>query len=280
MSDERERCLELLGLKPGASAQEIKAAYRDMAKVWHPDRFSHEPRLQEKAQNKLKEINEAYEALTSLSYSGSARPRHASNGRGAGAAAVAPDASPPPAHSNGGKNLWTLMVLLVAFVLVGVFFVAPGGFGRGETGQASVMTRPVVDEGNERSEATLNPKERKSPEKQKAQAAANAAAAASSVDGPVESKATAPRSLPTVTVTIDPTTGRLATAACPIKSSMTYVGGQEPRQYCSADHRATAQTEAPAEAKKQSRLKSVLNRVAAPARWLHEKTKEDGGQDE
>ena len=65
MNDERGRCLELLGLQPGAAAQEIKAAYRDMAKVWHPDRFSHAPRLQEKAQNKLKEINEAYEPLRS-----------------------------------------------------------------------------------------------------------------------------------------------------------------------------------------------------------------------
>ena len=33
-----------------------------MAKVWHPDRFGHDERLQKKAQEKLKEINEAYEA--------------------------------------------------------------------------------------------------------------------------------------------------------------------------------------------------------------------------
>ncbi|MFC1610000.1 J domain-containing protein [Myxococcota bacterium] len=41
----------------------MKRAYRDMAKVWHPDRFAHDPRLQQKAEQKLKEINSAYDSL-------------------------------------------------------------------------------------------------------------------------------------------------------------------------------------------------------------------------
>ena len=65
MSVELSKCYELLGISPGASAQELKTAHRDMAKVWHPDRFSHDPRLQQKAQEKLKEINEAYDQLVS-----------------------------------------------------------------------------------------------------------------------------------------------------------------------------------------------------------------------
>src|SRR5207248_497914 len=48
--------------------QEIKTAYRDSAKVWHPDRFLNDPRLQAKAQEKLKEINEAYEKLSAYNY--------------------------------------------------------------------------------------------------------------------------------------------------------------------------------------------------------------------
>src|SRR6185436_18814299 len=56
---------ELLGVKPGVSSRELKAAHRDLAKVWHPDRFVHDPRLQEKAQEKLKEINEAFDLLSS-----------------------------------------------------------------------------------------------------------------------------------------------------------------------------------------------------------------------
>ncbi|HSK71458.1 MAG TPA: DnaJ domain-containing protein [Pyrinomonadaceae bacterium] len=58
-----DKYFEILGLKPGASQKEIKAAYRDLARVWHPDRFCSDPRLQAKAQEKLKEINEAYEKL-------------------------------------------------------------------------------------------------------------------------------------------------------------------------------------------------------------------------
>ncbi len=54
---------ELLGLKPGASEEEIKQAYRDLARVWHPDRFARDSRLQKKAEEKMKEINEAYQKI-------------------------------------------------------------------------------------------------------------------------------------------------------------------------------------------------------------------------
>lgn len=60
-----DRCYELLGLQRGASRQEVRQAYRDLAKVWHPDRFPNDPRLQRKAQDELKRINEAYAKLQS-----------------------------------------------------------------------------------------------------------------------------------------------------------------------------------------------------------------------
>ncbi len=56
-----KRYFEILGLKPEASPEKVKEAYRDLVKVWHPDRFAHDPKLQIKAQEKLKEINEAYQ---------------------------------------------------------------------------------------------------------------------------------------------------------------------------------------------------------------------------
>ena len=57
---------EILELKPGATPDEVKAAYRDLAKVWHPDRFREDsPRLKAKAAEKLAEINEAYEKIRS-----------------------------------------------------------------------------------------------------------------------------------------------------------------------------------------------------------------------
>ncbi len=64
---------EVLGVSKGASQDEIKKAYRKLAKQYHPDRYIGNP-LFDLAAEKFKEINEAYEALTgsssSSSYSG------------------------------------------------------------------------------------------------------------------------------------------------------------------------------------------------------------------
>jgi len=57
--------LETLGLEPGASVGDVKKAYRDLSKVWHPDRFAEDPDLQRKASEKLKAINAAYRQLQS-----------------------------------------------------------------------------------------------------------------------------------------------------------------------------------------------------------------------
>jgi curved DNA-binding protein CbpA len=70
-----DKYYEILGLRPGATQEEIKQAYRDLAKVWHPDRFPNDPRLQQKAQDKLKEINEAYRYLKGIRDSVKAQPR-------------------------------------------------------------------------------------------------------------------------------------------------------------------------------------------------------------
>ena len=61
-----DRCIEMLGLKPGATKEEVNEAYRDLASVWHPDRFANNLRLQKKAEERLKEINAAYEYIRSF----------------------------------------------------------------------------------------------------------------------------------------------------------------------------------------------------------------------
>ncbi|MBQ6692911.1 MAG: DnaJ domain-containing protein [Clostridia bacterium] len=53
----------MLGVKPGASEEEIKRAYRQQAKKWHPDQYLHTPQ-HDVAVEKMKEINAAYDALT------------------------------------------------------------------------------------------------------------------------------------------------------------------------------------------------------------------------
>ena len=54
---------EVLGVPHGASEEEIKKAYRDLARKYHPDRYVDNP-LADLAQEKMKEINEAYDILT------------------------------------------------------------------------------------------------------------------------------------------------------------------------------------------------------------------------
>ena len=62
---------QLLGLASDASPEEVKQAYRDLVKVWHPDRFAHDERLRLKAQEHLKEINGAYELLQARAFEAS-----------------------------------------------------------------------------------------------------------------------------------------------------------------------------------------------------------------
>jgi hypothetical protein len=71
-----KRCYQILELDPDATVEEVKQAYRDLVNIWHPDRFSTSPRLRDKAEAKLKELNEANETLiTLLSPSPQSTPR-------------------------------------------------------------------------------------------------------------------------------------------------------------------------------------------------------------
>lgn len=53
---------EVLGIKPGASEEEIKAAYKELVKKYHPDKYIDNP-LADLAEKKLQEVNEAYDML-------------------------------------------------------------------------------------------------------------------------------------------------------------------------------------------------------------------------
>lgn len=53
---------EVLGVSRTASDSEIKKAYHDLAKKYHPDNYTDNP-LADLASEKMKEINEAYDAI-------------------------------------------------------------------------------------------------------------------------------------------------------------------------------------------------------------------------
>ena len=54
---------QVIGVRINATWIEIKQAYRDLVEIWHPDRFTHNERLRQKAEEQLKEINSAYDRL-------------------------------------------------------------------------------------------------------------------------------------------------------------------------------------------------------------------------
>ena len=54
---------EVLGVSPDASDDEIKKAYRELARKYHPDNYQNNP-LADLAEEKMKEINQAYDAVT------------------------------------------------------------------------------------------------------------------------------------------------------------------------------------------------------------------------
>ncbi len=62
-----KECLELLELKNGATFAEVKISYRELLRIWHPDRYQHDKKLAERALGKTKLLNLAYETLSAIS---------------------------------------------------------------------------------------------------------------------------------------------------------------------------------------------------------------------
>src|SRR5437870_6950361 len=60
-----------LDLQPGADVGLVRQAYRVLVKVWHPDRFGNDPKLQAISDEKLKGINASYEAIVAYLARGS-----------------------------------------------------------------------------------------------------------------------------------------------------------------------------------------------------------------
>ncbi|HSK64474.1 MAG TPA: J domain-containing protein [Pyrinomonadaceae bacterium] len=212
----------VLGVKPGVSDRELKAAHRDLAKVWHPDRFLHDPRLQEKAQEKLKEINDAYEQLLS---------RHTRR-------STPPSRRPQPPAAVNVANVrqrrgigwhWYVAGSFAVFALV--FAVTTRSLVRDRVPQPHDTAEGVesTDQQAETLQPDRNHTSRNRPDSNLAAAPEpqTEIAPANEVVGPA---------VPTVTVAIDPGTGLLATPACPVKTRMTYPSGSEPKGHCNLTH--------------------------------------------
>ena len=94
----RTDALHILGLEDDATADDIKIAYRETVQILHPDKFAGNEKLQNRATEQFKRLQEAYDLLTS----GSGGGRSARAGRSSRSGA-----SSGPATSSGAARAWT-----------------------------------------------------------------------------------------------------------------------------------------------------------------------------
>jgi hypothetical protein len=238
LSAELGKAYEVLGVKPGVSMRELKAAHRDLAKVWHPDRFLHDPRLQDKAQEKLKEINEAYELIRSGKV-----PRST------------PQASPEQnvhyrARRQQRRGVNWQLIAVALFVFAAVFAVTIRTQLQPRTPPLLEEAAPAEEPANVDQPQSTRPDSNTRAEVRSASAKSNTDNTAAEVAASVPTEPTP--AVATVTVTIDPETGLLAKPECPLKSRMTYPSGDQPTGYCNRSH---------APPPKESRVKSIAKTV-------------------
>jgi len=97
---------DVLGVSRNASIEEIKAAYREKAKLYHPDR---NPGFPDAANERLKELNEAHETLRDAVkravYDRSSRSRSRSDPRRPDAAKTRNESSAPRRGTNIERNI-------------------------------------------------------------------------------------------------------------------------------------------------------------------------------
>ena len=241
MSADLSKAYEVLGVKPGVSIKELKAAHRDLAKVWHPDRFLHDPRLQEKAQEKLKEINEAYEQISSGKV-----PRPVN----------APPRQTQSAHyavkrdTRRGINWqWAGLGL---FVFAVVFALTTRALLQRQSQLLPEEAAQVEEPANLDQAQSTQPDSNTRAEIRSAPQKSNSESTAPEVTSPTGVMSEPTPAIATVTVLVDPETGLLAKPECPLRSRMTYPSGSQPTGYCNLSH---------APPPKESRIKSIAKTV-------------------
>ena len=75
---------KILNVPSTATDEEVKKAYRELARKYHPDNY-HDSPLEDLAQEKMKEINEAYDTIMKMRGGGHGAGRNsAGSGYGAG----------------------------------------------------------------------------------------------------------------------------------------------------------------------------------------------------
>ena len=72
----------VLGVSQSASDEEVKTAYRNLAKKYHPDNYANAPDVAELAAEKMAEVNEAYDAIMNARKNGTSARGTSSSSQG------------------------------------------------------------------------------------------------------------------------------------------------------------------------------------------------------
>lgn len=106
----------VLGIRAGAPEAEVRAAYKDLVTVWHPDRFQNNARLRQKAEAKLKHINVAFQCIEDAGFPGpSPGPGRHQDAHSEEAAQPPP---PPPASTPKRRPVWLYAGIALACLRV------------------------------------------------------------------------------------------------------------------------------------------------------------------
>jgi curved DNA-binding protein CbpA len=79
MPTDIQDCYRILDVGSEATWEDVRRSYRELVRVWHPDRFTHDAALQQKAQEKLRQINVAFERLEEFFSTKNERAKPSSN---------------------------------------------------------------------------------------------------------------------------------------------------------------------------------------------------------
>lgn len=125
-----QEALETLGLTSSAGPEEIREAYRDLVKVWHPDRFGSDVRLRSKAEDKLKAFNAAFTTLESCGFR---IPDDASSAPPSAPIEYTPAGPHPRASRNRIIRGWLYIAALMLIAGMAAFVLHSTGTRRSQT---------------------------------------------------------------------------------------------------------------------------------------------------
>jgi len=125
----RTEALRIFDLDDHRTPEEVRAAYRELVKVWHPDRFAHDPVLRAKADRRLQDINRAYAVLQDGAEAveppqGPTPPPHATTPTHAPTPRTAAQSSPRPGNRSGSTRArWSVGLLVIVGLFTGAAVV-------------------------------------------------------------------------------------------------------------------------------------------------------------